>query len=253
MAQVPLGVIGVLRPWRQAGITHLLIEDNTLAILLKNGVSGRNHPSSVEEEQKLLCVNKKDQLVESKNNFISSLHTIPYPQSKVVKETGHKDGKDIVPIIPLKKWPSAWRDLLDKTPKSPFILWTYEELGFDLGGKASSERREILHRLLKDMHLAKGSHAFWPLCLFPDHVTPLENVQLFISGVHILKPSWIIFMTGKAPVHLGLPDFSLLIPQVCWGRYMVITQHIDELIQNELYYSQLLSFLKKHIQGSHTL
>ena len=243
MAQVSLGVIGIFRPWRQAGITHLLIENEALIPLLKSDQNYNNtfQPPSFEKEK-----------LKDNSNTIPSFQP---NSSDAVKVRHHQvtHTKNSVPLLPLDKWPFAWKDILSRTPKNPFILWTYEKLGYDLGGEANPDRRRLLHRLIKDLSLAKGSHAFWPLCLFPDHATSFENMQMFMSGVQHLKPNWVIFMTGITPNQLGLPNFSLFVPQICWGRYMVTTQHIDELIGNEMYYSQLLSFLKKHIQSSHTL
>lgn len=243
MAQVPLGVIGILRPWRQAGITHLLIENEALISLLK---SGQNYNNTFQ------APSFKKEKLENNSNVIPSLQP---SLSDAVKIRHHQvtHTKDSVPLLPLDKWPLAWKDILGRTPKNPLILWTYEELGYDLGGEANPDRRGLLYRLIKDLSLAKGSHAFWPLYLFPDNATSFENMQMFMSGVQYLNPNWVIFMTGTTPKQLELPNFSLFVPQICWGKYMVTTQHIDELIGNEMYYSQLISFLKKHIQSSHTL
>lgn len=250
MAQVPLGIMGLFRPWKQAGINYFLMNDTLISAFShsKHAVYTSGPlcapQQGAEKHDREIQYNKS--IVVSPEKDISLIEEWIVPKSIRNEQTV---GNQKIPLLPLEKWPPGWKALLENTPKNPRILWTYEELGHDLGGKPNPNHRKMLQQLLSDMVLSKGSHAFWPLCLFPDTLTQFENAQLFISGVHTIEPDWVVFMTDKTPELLGLPSLRLFVPEIFWGRYVLLTQHIDALIQHESRYNQLISFLKKHIHG----
>lgn len=252
MAPVPLGIFGLFRPWKQSGISHLLVEDTTY---LEQHYSVKEQGSSFEKKQvgAFSNITKKQCYGNKINSSQESILSVNFQKTQGQDFSPYTNGleKDIkLPVLPVEKWPHDWKILLKNTPKTPRILWTYEELGCDLTGNANPAHRKLLQQLIEDMQLPKGSHAFWPLCLFPDKATAFENAQMFISGIYNIAPEWIIFMTRSIPKALGLPSLCLFVPEIFWGRFVLFTQHIDELLQDELRYSQVLGFLKKHVQGS---
>ena len=150
-------------------------------------------------------------------------------------------------MLPPEQWPTYWRDLLTRTPSTPALVWTYPALSRDLGGDADDAHRNLLRRLLRDMALPKGSHAFWPLNPYPYTNGVSEqtiDATFFLSGIAHLKPSTVILMTGTAPPELELVDVRPLTPMIVEGRRFVVTPHVDALLENSSRYAQLMTFLK---------
>ncbi len=132
------------------------------------------------------------------------------------------------------------------------MVWTYPSLSRDLGGAADAAHRDFLRRLLGDMGMPKGSHAFWPLNRYPyegDETEQSVDAALFMGGIAALNPESVILMCGQAPQELGLADLRPLMPSIVNGRRFVVTQHVDILIREPRRYAQLISFLKTVIAG----
>ncbi len=103
-------------------------------------------------------------------------------------------------------WPEDWQKLLART-KPGRIGWTYTDLGYDLSGYASSERRKYLQELLAFMHLPKGSSTFWPIGLpkkcSDGSITLDIRPDLFWAGVDKLGIRAIIFLDSGAAAKTG--------------------------------------------------
>lgn len=113
-------------------------------------------------------------------------------------------------------WPAYWQTLLKKTPPRPSLVWSYPSLSRDLGGDADAAHRDFLRRLLGDMALPKGSHAFWPLNRYPYGDGESEqtvDARMFLSGIAALKPESVILMCGQVPPELGLAELRPLSPE----------------------------------------
>ena len=122
----------------------------------------------------------------------------------------------------------------------------------DLGGDADAAHRDFLRRLLGDMALPKGSHAFWPLNRYPYGDGESEqtvDARMFLSGIAALKPESVILMCGQVPPELGLADLRPLSPSIVHGHRYVVTPHVDDLIGEPQRYAQLITFLKSIIAG----
>lgn len=149
-------------------------------------------------------------------------------------------------------WPAYWQTLLKKTPPRPSLVWSYPSLSRDLGGDADAAHRDFLRRLLGDMALPKGSHAFWPLNRYPYGDGESEqtvDARMFLSGIAALKPESVILMCGQVPPELGLADLRPLSPSIVHGHRYVVTPHVDDLIGEPQRYAQLITFLKSIIAG----
>ena len=121
----------------------------------------------------------------------------------------------------------------------------------DLGGDADAAHRDFLRRLLGDMALPKGSHAFWPLNRYPYGDGESEqtvDARMFLSGIAALKPESVILMCGQVPSELGLAELRPLSPSIVHGHRYVVTPHVD-LIGKPQRYAQLITFLKSIIAG----
>lgn len=149
-------------------------------------------------------------------------------------------------------WPAYWQTLLKKTPPRPSLVWSYPSLSRDLGGDADAAHRDFLRRLLGDMALPKGSHAFWPLNRYPYGDGESEqtvDARMFLSGIAALKPESVILMCGQVPPRAwacrAAPAFA---EHRARHRY-VVTPHVDDLIGKPQRYAQLITFLKSIIAG----
>lgn len=131
----------------------------------------------------------------------------PVPQRPAQQVRGLELRKKF-PIIPTDAWPENWRALLDRIRKGP-VAWTYPELGLDLTGRASPERRECLNQLLHSLHRRAGTHTFWPYAL-PEkpESDPTPRLDIFWSGLRELGVKMLIIMGSTASNAIGLsgPD-----------------------------------------------
>lgn len=91
-----------------------------------------------------------------------------------------------------------------------FSVWTYWELGEDLLGTPSQERRSALAGLMRELAWPKGSITFWPVAV------PLEGglrpfAADFRQAVNRIKPKLIIVFGKQA--------FSTLAPQTRYTHF----------------------------------
>lgn len=196
MAPVPLNISPAFRPWRQAGITHLLLDDEVRERLL-----ARPEPEPSEAAPPVRQHSAPPQRGERRQPQPPSYTPPPQPQpvsSAPQKPVRIADTDTLAPDV----WPAYWQTLLKKTPPRPSLVWSYPSLSRDLGGDADAAHRDFLRRLLGDMALPKGSHAFWPLNRYPYGDGESEqtvDARMFLSGIAALKPESVILMCGQVP------------------------------------------------------
>lgn len=264
MAPVPLNIAPAFRPWRQAGITYLLLDDEVRERLL-----ARPEPA-VEPVPTQPIPPRPDPMRPDRRQPPARPAGSPPPRpeyrqtpppprpagTRAQEPVQEAAPRPVRPLrddaLPPEQWPAYWKTLLKKTPSSPSLVWTYPSLSRDLGGDADAAHRDFLRRLLGDMALPKGSHAFWPLNRYPYGEGESEqsvDARLFLSGVSVLNPESVILMCGQAPPELGLDGLSPLLPSIVGGRRFVVTPHVDDLIGQPQRYAQLITFLKALIAG----
>lgn len=78
-------------------------------------------------------------------------------------------------------FPQPWARCWQAVPATARIVWTYLELGRDLCGQPSAERRNLFRTLLAHLNWPKGVTAFWPLCC-PDGEGLATRPELFWQG-----------------------------------------------------------------------
>ena len=247
MAPVPLNISPAFRPWRQAGITHLLLDDEVRERLLARPAE----PEPSEAAPPVRQHSAPPQRGERRQPQPPS--STPPPQPQPVSSAPQKPVRiaDTDTLAP-DAWPAYWQTLLKKTPPRPSLVWSYPSLSRDLGGDADAAHRDFLRRLLGDMALPKGSHAFWPLNRYPYGDGESEqtvDARMFLSGIAALKPESVILMCGQVPPELGLAELRPLSPSIVHGHRYVVTPHVDDLIGEPQRYAQLITFLKSIIAG----
>ena len=246
MAPVPLNISPAFRPWRQAGITHLLLDDEVRERLL-----ARPEPEPSEAAPPVRQHSAPPQHGERRQPHPPSY--TPPPQPQPVSSAPQKPVRIAdTDILAPDAWPAYWQTLLKKSPPRPSLVWSYPSLSRDLGGDADAAHRDFLRRLLGDMALPKGSHAFWPLNRYPYGDGESEqtvDARMFLSGIAALKPESVILMCGQVPPELGLAELRPLSPSIVHGHRYVVTPHVDDLIGEPQRYAQLITFLKSIIAG----
>ena len=253
MAPVPLNIAPALRPWRQAGITYLLLDDEVRERLLARPASETEPPvrPAAPPDQPAQPRPAPPRPEARRQPPPQGPSRAPEPQAPEPQPAGPaRTAQD--DAFPPDRWPAYWQALIKKTPPRPSLVWTYPSLSRDLGGDADAAHREFLRRLLGDIALPKGSHAFWPLNRYPYGEGESEqsvDARLFLSGVSVLNPDSVILMCGQAPPELGLAGLRPLLPSLVQGRRFVVTPHVDDLIGQPQRYAQLITFLKATLAG----
>ncbi len=228
MALFSLGLHRSLYPWVQAGITHLLCDQETVTAVRERAVAkplaatvtertARQSPSTTSTVRPPVPSPSLRQTTSSDPHDTTTTHvqtkslaTVPPPIADAVPDA-----------LPKAQWPAVWLRCLDKVPTQPLLLWSYHGLECDLGGQANAERRIYLRRLLTDLGLPSRSHAFWPLVPPIDIVSSASEVpqaSFFWSGVTHLKPQTVIFLCDTIPDTLRLPTLLPNTPLLLHGR-----------------------------------
>jgi hypothetical protein len=100
-------------------------------------------------------------------------------------------------------------------------VWTYYELGLDLGGKPNDERRNLFRRIIEHIRWPAQSIAFWPLA-FVDEGKLVPDRAFFQHGLEAIGAG-VIFCFGKEAQHILLPDEPFQVGQSSFlGRKVVI-------------------------------
>lgn len=100
--------------------------------------------------------------------------------------------------------PEVYFSALSKIPATASTLWTYYELGDDLGGKPDPERRTALANCLSQTQLPKGTVCFLPFT----HRSESENLQIHPGFFW----SALAKTTIRSIVFFGQPGWNELFP-----------------------------------------
>lgn len=168
-----------LRPWRLAGITHLLTDTQTASKLQEEYLKGIRPALS-------------DCAVTPQRGTAQKRAVSP----QTPNPTG-ADKKTAAKAAPLeaarsKSLPQIWQAQLERTMRHPLAVWTYAELGADLArqsGEEGTKRGAFLRDMFKSLDFAPGSHALWPLGL------PAPEPEYFLAGARLLNPR-AVFLLG---------------------------------------------------------
>lgn len=273
MAFHTLGVHRALQPWRIAGLRHWLMDSEEALLAVRTPAApvpavravpaapaaahGTSSPLPASPTSSSAPAAPAAQL----------RSTSPQPRHEAAPTPQEHAPQAVLPLpeapatLPVQKWPEAWRELLSRCPRTPVVLWTYPAMREDYGGRSDPARRALLQRLLRDLSMPPGSHAFWPLSAPPYDDPDNQRIDplFFHSGVEQLSPLVVVFF-GPPPEELGLPAISALIPEIHLGRRLVHVPSTDTLAANLATgamalpegagrHERLVQFLKSQISG----
>ncbi len=109
---------------------------------------------------------------------------------------GHDPREDI-------PWERIWERYESVLPRRGRTVWTYWDLGYDLGGRPDPRRSELFHTIRDALKWPRGSIAFWPMAyLRNDELFP--NPDFFWRGVREAS--------ARGVVCLGRRAFDALFP-----------------------------------------
>ena len=223
-----------LRPWRIAGITHLLPlapdecdGESCLDTGADNTPQGAHTPPLPEHAPPAEApAARTPQHTPSPQE--QAVHAPSSPQPPVAPQAPPPAGQ----TLPVEAWPKPWRDALAKASPAP-LLWTYSDLAVDLAGKGDKARSGFLRSVIGTLSLPKGSSVFWPPAVLDSSGAPVADPALFLAGVHLLAPKVIILLGASAlastalPVPLTMPYTQLIFQ----GRLCILLPEFDVLLQ----------------------
>ena len=228
MAVNPLSLAESLRPWRAAGVTHFLRD------ILGEGVAdiaASSEPSST-------AVWRQTRKAQLGAMGLGSSGPAPEDKADLTKERT-KQRHDT--------WPEAWQELFARTKPAP-ILWTYPELGLDLGGQGCTLRSACLRELIGKLQLSKGSSTFWPLCLGAE-----ENgaeAGIFKGGLFLLEPKVVVLIGPRSAsfagldLDLGLDLHTPFTQQIARGMLFVLLPEFPAMLENAALADKACVFLR---------
>jgi hypothetical protein len=222
-----------LRPWRIAGLFHILVDPDAVV-----------EPSIAGEQAAPLPVRERGD------------------RSFFAEEQASSSGQESTasPILP-QTWPSLWQTVLSRTKAAP-LVWTYAELGIDLTRQGCRERSDFLRRLILQLQLPRGSSAFWPVWLPADAAgdrassaslelgpgaqmrtsrpdaspqyacTPNGSDIFFQQGLRLLRPKLVIFF-GQSSLELSSLPLRLPLPftqQISTGVLFVLLPEVAQCL-----------------------
>jgi len=87
-------------------------------------------------------------------------------------------------------FPEPWSTFLGRVPEAPKVVWTYMELGLDLGGQADPKRGAVLRNVINHLKWPKGTTAFWPVAALADGALQPDS-QMFWKGWELWRTPYI--------------------------------------------------------------
>lgn len=208
MAVNSLNLLTVLRPWRSAGISHLLadghadcapddaVQDDTIVNALPAQADfaqsappppvpaypARSRATAGTEGHDTPPAQNHSQDTTAPRSTGRPDSGLPHPAPKARAAVAPSAAAPVFSPAPSPDmWPEPWRQLLLKAKPAP-LLWSYAELAVDLLEPTGESRARsgILRALINDLNLPKGTSTFWPL-LAPSGIAP--GLDAGLSGL----------------------------------------------------------------------
>ncbi len=129
-------------------------------------------------------------------------------------------------------FPEPWAGFLKNVKSIPKVVFTYMELGLDLGGQPDSRRSAVLKHLMNHLKWPKGTTAFWP-------TTYLSNNFLEPAGQMFWK-GWQLWKTPSI-VCLGREALQIIYPQAEPGSTMYFLENVTIYVMPSM--TELISML----------
>lgn len=114
-------------------------------------------------------------------------------------------------------WPEPWLALAKSLCRPARTVWTYPELGLDLGGQADPDRRRRLTELIRRLAWPKGSITYWPHAVWSGQ-DMVPDLAIFWQGLERIKPDLLVLfgqdmakLIGRPPTRTVLTDLPILV------------------------------------------
>ncbi|MBG0790594.1 MAG: hypothetical protein H0S80_08880 [Desulfovibrionaceae bacterium] len=105
---------------------------------------------------------------------------------------------------PAPDFPRPWDHFLKFTKPGAKVVWTYMELGLDLGGQPDHRRSEVLKNLQAHLRWPKGTINFWPVSALADGALQ-PDTNLFWKGWELWRTPHIACF-GEEALRVILPQ-----------------------------------------------
>ena len=94
-------------------------------------------------------------------------------------------------------WPGPWKTYRRKLAVPSRTVWTYADLGLDLGSAPDANRRDLFKLIIHFLKWPKGSVTFWPVAAEgPEGLLP--DPERFWQGVAVCKARTVIVFGRRA-------------------------------------------------------
>ena len=117
-------------------------------------------------------------------------------------------------------WDRVWEKYRPKLARRGKTMWTYWDLGYDLGGRPDPGRRKLLKALMDALGWPKGSIAFWPVAYLEDEDL-FPNPDLFWRGVREAR-SRVVICLGKRAFRTLFPQKNLPRQNFVYNNFRVL-------------------------------
>ena len=271
----------IVRPWLKAGLSVLLLESPQRVDELRSSGSdtaqkseaphGRNEQMprqaqpafsrEIPERKDAVRLSSQPSFAASERSSRSGSVRMSAPAPDSVRESASagpvsdvhtglpssENGLLATPgARPVEAWPASWLALKNRRPlpPRPLVLWTYAGLGEDLTGRPDDVRRQVIVRMLMELHHPGGTHVFWPCGLAGEK--PEDGPALFWSGVKLLNPRVLLLFGSDARDTLSMPKTLLPFCQDrVYGRLVIQLPRPQALAADEASFKRALAFLSR--------
>ncbi len=129
--------------------------------------------------------------------------------------------RPVAPTAPPRQtpqgFPEPWATFLARVPEAPKVVWTYMELGLDLGGQADPKRGGVLRNIITHLKWPKGTTAFWPVSALTDGSLQPDS-QMFWKGWELWRTPYIACFGEEA--------LKVIYPEAEVGSTTYLLEHV---------------------------
>ncbi len=222
------------KPWQDAGLDFLLIEDEFRLAELKK-------TKQKKDVKKPIFTPKLD---EAKNLQASPRSSEEAKERDVVQTNAN------ISLLKEYEWPEAWHELWAKIARHehPKIAWTYTGLHDDLLANENrlEQRQEIIRELVKGLKNPNGTHVFVPYDKANDagKLLTVEDNSFYWSAVSRFKVQYLFVFGSKTRDELLLPSRGVNSVILFKNYRIYLLPDINKLIGDMAGVKALLEYLK---------
>ncbi len=202
-------------------------------------------PQTTPQASRTLAGTHTQTLATSQASSASAPNVAP----NTAQNTGQNTAQNRL-FLPFEQWPAPWQERFQQT-KAARVVWTYGNLGHDLCGEASPERRTLLRTILTELGHPPGTHCFWPMSLpsSEDPSTLIPNVPVFWSGVRLFEARVLIILGEEAATSLGYKVYDMPFKEFRkQDKLVILAKDMEVLIEKPHMRSLLLQYLRPHLR-----